>query len=131
MGTFAVADVVREIESRLTDMKAHLRPELKESDANNQLVDLLATVELINRYAASELLSGTPAPSASSGQGPKGAAASKALSDEVLTRLKNWLTQIREALLKLAKALHAKAWSVSIGTPMSFGISLDFEIPNP
>lgn len=132
MGIFAVANVVAEIESRFDNIKAHVERGLKEADASDQFVDLAATIELINRYAASELLSGTStATGAVSGITPKGGAVSKSLSDEVIARLKKWVSQIREIVLKLALALHASSWSVSVGFPWNITLFLNFSIPKP
>jgi hypothetical protein len=66
MGTFAVETVVSEIDSRLGNIAARVDRALKEAEASDQFVEVLAAVELMNRYAASELLSGNP----SAGTGP-------------------------------------------------------------
>jgi hypothetical protein len=129
MGTFAVETVVSEVDSRLGNIKARVDRALKEVEASDQLVELLATTELINRYAASELLSGNPP--AGAGQTPKGGAPSRILSDDVVSRLKKWVAQIREIVLKIAQALHATSWTVSVGFPWAFGLSLSFDIPKP
>ena len=121
MGTFAVNAVVEEIDQRLGNTGVRARKALKEDEASDEFVELLATAELINRYAASELLS--------TGPPREGRATPKSLSDEVIARLKKWVAQIREAVLKLASALHADSWSITVAFPWSILITLDFKIP--
>jgi hypothetical protein len=123
VGTFAVDAVVAEIDARLGKSGTRVGAGLKEVDANNEFVELLATVELMNRYAASELLSG--------GQPSKAGTPSRSLSDEVIDRLKKWILRIREILLKLAQALQAKAWSVAVGFPWNIVLSMEFGVPKP
>lgn len=121
MGTFAVDAIVAEIDQRLGQARTRARKPLRQKEANDGFVDLLATVELINRYATSELLT--------AGQPPRGRAASQSLSDDVIARLKKWVAQIQEVLRKLAQALHASSWSVTVGFPWTILISVDFKIP--
>jgi hypothetical protein len=121
-GTFAVGPVISEIDSRLSALKLKADRGLRAAEADGQFVDLLATVELVNRYAESELLSG------SGPQTGKGAAATRSLSDVAITHLKEWVARIREVLDKLAKALHASGWMVSVGFPWAVSISVVFDI---
>ena len=121
MTTFAVGPVISEIDSRLTQIKQAVDRPLKEGDANSMLVDLCATVELINRYADSELLSGTSALA--------GKTATKSLSDVVLGHLKDWIARVREIVLKIAHDLHASTWMVTLGFPWNLSLTLGFDVP--
>ena len=121
MTTFAVGPVISEIDSRLTQIKQAVDRPLKDGEANSMLVDLYATVELMNHYANSELLSGTNPQAGKTGI--------KSLSDVVIGHLKDWIARVREIVLKIAHALHASTWGVTLGFPWNLSISLGFDVP--
>lgn len=132
MGTFAVENVVSEIESRLGNIEGRLGRGLDDADdASDQFVELVATVELVNRYAGSELLSGGRAAAPASRRSAKGSAAGKVLSEDVIARLKKWVVRIRKIVLELALSLHATGWAVTVGFPWNLNLTLEFTIPKP